>query len=46
MIDVKGYVALTAQLRLAPFTFSPREVGRQDGLIVIRYCGIFHSDVH
>ncbi len=46
MIDVKGYAALTAQSPLAPFTFSRREVGRQDVLIAIRYCGICHSDVH
>ena len=46
MIDVKGYAALTAQSPLAPFTFSRREVGRQDVLIGIRYCGICHSDVH
>ncbi|MBS0169731.1 MAG: NAD(P)-dependent alcohol dehydrogenase [Nitrospira sp.] len=46
MIDVKGYAARTAKSRLAPFTFSRREVGRHDVLIGIRYCGICHSDVH
>ncbi len=46
MIDVRGYAARTAKSRLAPFTFSRREVGRQDVLIGIRYCGICHSDVH
>ena len=46
MMDVKGYAARTAQSRLAPFTFSRRDVGRQDVLISIRYCGICHSDVH
>ena len=46
MIDVKGYAARTAKSRLAPFTFSRRDVGRQDVLIAIRYCGICHSDVH
>ena len=46
MIDVKGYAARTAKSRLAPFTFSRRNVGRQDVLIGIRYCGICHSDVH
>ncbi|CAE6714439.1 MAG: NAD(P)-dependent alcohol dehydrogenase [Nitrospira sp.] len=46
MIDVRGYAARTAKSRLAPFTFSRREVGRQDILIGIRYCGICHSDVH
>lgn len=46
MIDVKGYAARSAKSRLAPFTFSRRNVGRQDVLIGIRYCGICHSDVH
>ncbi|ODT46161.1 MAG: hydroxyacid dehydrogenase [Nitrospira sp. SCN 59-13] len=46
MIDVKGYAARAAKSRLAPFTFSRRNVGRQDVLIGIRYCGICHSDVH
>ncbi len=46
MIDVKGYAARTAKSRLAPFTFSRRNVGRHDVLIGIRYCGICHSDVH
>ena len=46
MIDVKGYAARTAKSRLAPFTFSRRDLGRQDVLIGIRYCGICHSDVH
>ena len=46
MIDVKGYAARTAKSRLASFTFSRRDVGRQDVLIAIRYCGICHSDVH
>lgn len=46
MIDVKGYAARTAKSRLAPFRFSRRNVGRQDVLIGIRYCGICHSDVH
>ena len=30
MIDVHGYAALNAQSPLTPFTFSRREVGRQD----------------
>jgi len=46
MIDVKGYAARRAKSRLAPFTFARRNVGRQDVLIGIRYCGICHSDVH
>ena len=46
MINVKGYAARTAKSRLAPFAFSRRNVGKQDVLIGIRYCGICHSDVH
>ena len=46
MIDVHGYAALNAQSPLAPFRFSRREVGKQDVLIKIQYCGICHSDVH
>lgn len=46
MINVQGYAALNATSSLAPFQFSRREVGRQDVLIKIQYCGICHSDVH
>ena len=46
MIDVRGYAAMSATTRLVPFTFSRREVGRQDVLIDIHYCGVCHSDVH
>jgi uncharacterized zinc-type alcohol dehydrogenase-like protein len=46
MIDIQGYAALNATSPLAPFQFSRREVGRQDVLIKIQYCGICHSDVH
>ena len=46
MLDVQGYAALNARSPLEPFRFSRREVGRQDVLIHIHYCGICHSDVH
>jgi uncharacterized zinc-type alcohol dehydrogenase-like protein len=46
MIDVQGYAAFNATSSLTPFRFSRRDVGRQDVLIDIRYCGICHSDVH
>ncbi|MBP6605215.1 MAG: NAD(P)-dependent alcohol dehydrogenase [Nitrospira sp.] len=45
-MDIQGYAALNATSPLAPFQFSRREVGRQDVLIKIQYCGICHSDVH
>ena len=46
MLKTRGYAAQTAQSLLAPFPFSRREVGPQDLLIRIDYCGICHSDLH
>ncbi|HET9962628.1 MAG TPA: NAD(P)-dependent alcohol dehydrogenase [Nitrospiraceae bacterium] len=37
---------MDATTPLAPFSFSRREVGRNDVLIDIQYCGICHSDLH
>jgi uncharacterized zinc-type alcohol dehydrogenase-like protein len=46
MISVQGFAAMDATTPLAPFSFSRREVGRNDVLIDIQYCGICHSDLH
>ena len=46
MNDVPAYAAMSAKSPLAPFTCSRRNVGRQDVLIDILYCGVCHSDVH
>ncbi|MDI9818464.1 MULTISPECIES: NAD(P)-dependent alcohol dehydrogenase [unclassified Legionella] len=46
MIPVKGYAAPTAKAPLEPFSFQRREVGDNDVLIDIHYCGICHSDIH
>ena len=46
MIPDKGYAALKAKGPLQPFSFERREVGENDVLIAIEYCGICHSDVH
>lgn len=46
MISVKGYAALAAKQPLTPFSFQRREVGDNDVLIDIKYCGICHSDLH
>ena len=46
MLTTRGYAAQTARSPLEPFTFSRREVGAQDVLIRIEYCGICHSDLH
>ncbi len=46
MTTARGYAAQSATSPLAPFSFSRRDVGRNDISIQIRYCGICHSDVH
>ena len=46
MLSTKGYAAMTAGANLQPFTFDRRQVGSQEVLINIRYCGICHSDIH
>ncbi len=45
MISTKGYAAQNAKAPLAPFNFQRREVGPQDVLIDIQYCGVCHSDL-
>ncbi|KTC84330.1 NAD(P)-dependent alcohol dehydrogenase [Legionella cincinnatiensis] len=46
MIPVKGYAAHSAKAPLTPYSFNRREVGENDVLIDIHYCGICHSDIH
>ncbi len=46
MIATKGYAALNAKAPLAPLSFQRREVGPDDVLIDILYCGVCHSDLH
>lgn len=46
MIPVKGYAAQSAKVPLAPYAFERRDVGEQDVLIDIQFCGICHSDIH
>ena len=46
MLLTKGYAVITAGEALKPFSFERREVGLNDVLIKIRYCGICHSDIH
>lgn len=41
-----GYAAQTKTSALEPFSFERREVGADDVLIDIEYCGICHSDIH
>ena len=42
----RGYAALTAKAKLAPFSFVRRQPREHDVLIDIQYCGICHSDIH
>ncbi|MCW8399757.1 NAD(P)-dependent alcohol dehydrogenase [Legionella sp. PATHC038] len=46
MIPVKGYAAQSAKAPLKPYSFERRDVGKNDVLIDIHYCGICHSDIH
>lgn len=46
MIAVKGYAAQAPKSPLAPFQFERRDLGEQDILIDIAYCGVCHSDIH
>jgi len=46
MIPAKGYAAQNATDPLGPFSFERREVGENDVLIDILYCGVCHSDIH
>jgi len=46
VIPVRAYAAQTAAAPLQPFGIQRREVGDNDVLIDIRYCGVCHSDIH
>ena len=46
MLPTKGYAVHHAKDRLAPWSFDRREVGANDVLIEILYCGVCHSDIH
>ena len=46
MIPSRGYAALTASDRLAPFSFERRDPGPDDVRIDILFCGVCHSDLH
>jgi len=45
-IATKGYATHDANAKFAPFAFVRRDVGPNDILIDIEYCGICHSDIH
>jgi len=46
MIQAKGYAVQSAESKFEPFNFERRELGANDVLIEIQFCGICHSDIH
>ncbi len=46
MLETKGYATKAADAKLEPFDFERREIGADDILIEIEYCGVCHSDIH
>lgn len=46
MFACTGYAATAADARLAPFSFTRRDVRPDDVQIEILYCGVCHSDLH
>jgi uncharacterized zinc-type alcohol dehydrogenase-like protein len=46
MLQVQGYATQSPESKFEPFDFERRDVGAQDILIEILYCGICHSDIH
>jgi NADPH:quinone reductase-like Zn-dependent oxidoreductase len=42
----KGYAALKAGDKLAPFSFERRELRDNDVAMEVLYCGVCHSDLH
>ncbi len=46
MIQTKGYATHDSNARFAPFAFERRDVGPNDILIDVEFCGVCHSDIH
>jgi uncharacterized zinc-type alcohol dehydrogenase-like protein len=46
MTETKGYATNDPNAKFVPFDFERRDVGPNDILIDIQYCGICHSDIH
>lgn len=46
MIQTKGFATHDENAKFGPFAFERRDVGPNDILIDIDYCGICHSDIH
>lgn len=45
-MKTRSWAALAADRKLEPFTIDRRDVGPQDVLIEVAYCGVCHSDIH
>jgi uncharacterized zinc-type alcohol dehydrogenase-like protein len=46
VIETKGYATNDPGAKFGPFNFQRRDLGENDILIDIQYCGICHSDIH
>ncbi len=46
MLQTKGYAVKDAEADFAAFDFERRDVGANDILIEIQFCGVCHSDIH
>jgi uncharacterized zinc-type alcohol dehydrogenase-like protein len=46
MLQTRGYATGGPSSALEPFNFERRELGPNDVLIEILYCGVCHSDIH
>ncbi|HEY0429320.1 MAG TPA: NAD(P)-dependent alcohol dehydrogenase [Pyrinomonadaceae bacterium] len=46
MIQTRGFATASPESNFEPFAFERRDVGTNDILIDILYCGICHSDIH
>lgn len=46
MLETKAYAAFSAQGPLAPHNIQRRDLGANDILIKIEFCGVCHSDIH
>ncbi|MFN2501781.1 MAG: NAD(P)-dependent alcohol dehydrogenase [Pyrinomonadaceae bacterium] len=46
MIDTQGFAVKGPEAHFEPFNFQRRDVGANDVVIDILYCGICHSDIH
>lgn len=45
-VATRGYATHGPEAKFEPFDFTRREVGANDVLIDVMYCGICHSDIH